>query len=149
MRYLGHALIAVIVLGACTEPEPSRQLVAPTTATTCREATLIAVDTTINYRPFPSEFPARLTRSLPTFSKGTLVGIGARYLAASFVIDTTGYVISSSVQMESPPWPAGDQAFCDWLRHAQFEPVRRDGRPIRAAVHNLWGIVTGTPPKPE
>ena len=141
--------MAVIALGACTEPEPGRQLLAPTAATNCREPTLIAVDTSIDYRPFPAAFPAILTRSSPTFPKGTLGGNVARYLAASFVIDTTGYVIGPSVQLESPPWPAGDQAFCDWLRHVQFEPVRRGGRPVRAAVHNLWGSLTGTFPTPE
>jgi hypothetical protein len=124
-------------------------MLAPTAAANCREATLFAVDTTIDYRPFPAAFPALLTRSLPTFPKGALVGDAAWHLAASFVIDTTGYVIASSVQLESLPWPAGDQTFCDWLRQAQFERVRRGGRPVRAAVHNYWGTVTGTPRKPQ
>ena len=148
MRYLAPALIAILALGACTEPEPGRQVLAPTAATNCRDATLIAVDTTIDYRPFPAAFPARLTRSLPTVPKA-VVGNVTRYIAASFVIDTSGHVIGSSVQIESEPWPAGDPAICDWLRHAQFEPVRRGGRPVRAAVHNFWGTITGSAPKPE
>ena len=148
MRYRAIALIAIIALGACTEPEPGRQLLAPTAATNCRDATLIAVDTTIDYKPFPAVFPATLTRSLPTLPKGALVGNVAVYVAASFVIDTSGYVIGPSVQMESAPWPPADQAVCEWLRHAQFEPVRRGGRPVRAAVHNYWGTFTSTSPKP-
>ena len=149
MRYASTGLIAVIVLGACTEPEPGRQKLAPTAATNCRDATLFAVDTTIDYRPFPAAFPTRLTRSLPTLPKGALVGNASAYVAASFVIDTSGYVIRSSVQIQSAPWPAGDQAVCDWLRLAQFEPVRRSGRPVRAAIRNYWGTFTGTPPKPQ
>ena len=149
MRYLATATIAVIALAACTEPVPGRQILAPTAATNCRDATLVTVDTTIDYRPFPATFPARLTRSLPTLPTATLVGNTSRYIAASFVIDTSGYVMGPTVQMESPPWPEGDQVFCDWLRHAQFEPVRRGGHAVRAAIHNYWGTVTGKSAKPE
>src|SRR3954462_7094821 len=70
MRYVATALIAFIALGACTEPEPGRQILAPTAATNCRDATLLAVDTTIDYNPLPGAFPARLTRSLPALPKG-------------------------------------------------------------------------------
>jgi hypothetical protein len=149
MRYVATALIAFIALGACTEPEPGRQILAPTAATNCRDATLLAVDTTIDYSPLPGAFPARLTRSLPALPKGALIGNITRRVAASFVIDTSGYVIGSTVQMETAPWPPGDQAVCDWLRHTQFEPVRRGGHPVRAAVHNYWGVFAGTSAKPE
>jgi len=138
-RNLAAILFATIALGACTDP--SRQLLAPTAATNCRNATLIAVDTVIDYDPRSSDFPARLTRTLPSVPKSALVPNTMRRVAASFVIDTTGYVIGPSVQMESEPWPAGDQAICDWLRHAQFAPVRRGGRPVRAAIRNYWGTV--------
>jgi hypothetical protein len=147
MRHLATALIAIMTLGACTEPEPGRQILAPTAASNCRDATLIAVDTVIDYSPLPGAFPARVTRSLPTLPKRALIGNVSVRVAASFVIDTSGYVIGSTVQMETTPWPPGDQAVCDWLRHTQFEPVRRSGRPVRAAVHNYWGTFTGTSPK--
>src|SRR4029079_4309744 len=140
MRHLAVALIATIGLGACTDP--SRQVLAPTAATNCRNAAYIAVDTVIDYDPRSSAFPARLSRSLPTVPKGALVGNVMMHVAASFVIDTSGYVIGPSVQMETEPWPAGDQAICDWLRHAQFAPVRRGGRPVRAAIRNYWGTVS-------
>src|SRR5262245_52325019 len=120
MRYLTAGLIATIGIRACTEP--GRQILAPTAATNCREATQIAVDTIIEYDLRSTTFLARRTRSLPTFPKSSLVGNASVYLAASFVIDTSGYVIGPSVQIESAPWPLGDQVFCDWLRHAQFEP---------------------------
>lgn len=147
MRYLAAALIATIALSACTDP--SRQLLAPTAATNCRNARLIAVDTVIDYDPRSRAFPARLNRSLPAVPKSAVGGNVVRRVAASFVIDTSGYVIGPSVQLESEPWPAGDQAICDWLRHSQFTPVRRAGRPVRAAIRNYWGTLTGSPPKPD
>jgi hypothetical protein len=103
MRCLSAVFLATIALGACSDP--SRQILAPTAATNCRNATLIAADTVIDYDPRSNTFPARLTRSLPAVPKGAVVGNVTRYVAASFVIDTTGYVIGPSVQMESEPWP--------------------------------------------
>jgi hypothetical protein len=126
MRYLAVAFIATIGLGACTEP--GRQVLAPTAATNCRDATLIAVDTIIDYSPRPGAFPALLTRSAPRLPKAAVPPNSARVITMSFVIDTSGYVIGPSVQIETAPWPEGDQVVCDWLRRAQFEPVRRGGR---------------------
>jgi hypothetical protein len=147
MRHVGAALLAIIGLNACTEP--GRQVLAPTAATNCRDATVVTADTVLNYTLRPGAFPVMVTRSRPTLPKNILVGGGNRIVAASFTIDTSGRVIGPSVQIETPPWPEVDQVVCDWLRLTQFEPVRRGGRPVRAAVRNFWGSITSPYPKPD
>jgi TonB family protein len=138
MRYLAAGWIAVLGLGACTEP--GRQALGPTADTNCREVTPIAVDSVVDYgaRPGPvTEFKI-VSRSAPRFPKAVQSSNAMRYAVLSFVIDTGGFVIRSSARIETPPWRREfDDAVCDWLRQAQFEPIRRGGRPVRVAIRNV------------
>jgi len=55
----------------------------------------------------------------------------------SWVIDTSGFVIRNSVWIEHDDGSETANAFRDWIRESRFEPVRRDGRPVRAAIRNV------------
>jgi hypothetical protein len=55
----------------------------------------------------------------------------------SWVIDTSGFVVRNSVRIENDTANEYASPFRDWLLEARFEPVRRGGRPVRAAVRNL------------
>jgi hypothetical protein len=136
MRFIAATLIATFGLSACREP--ARHALGPIGDPNGRDGTLMTADTVIDYKVAPWAAAPTLVSGvalrLPKIS-GPYTRIGS--VAMSFVIDTSGFVIRSSVRIETPSAGEHGDAFRDWLLAARFEPVRRGGRPVRAAFRNL------------
>ena len=134
MRHIAGALIASLVLGACTES--ARRVLGPVADPI---AGAVTVETIIDFKLHSAALPALRSRTevrLPKTVNGRKV-VGS--VTLSFVIDTSGFVIPNSMRVEPADGEVG-AAFHDWLRDAQFEPVRRGGRPVRVAVRNLVSV---------
>jgi hypothetical protein len=135
MRYSAVALLATLGLSACGDP--ARHALGPF-ADPINPDGLIAVDTIIDYKTHPGAGAPRIVSRedvrLPKM-------VGPRNTVASvmmgFVVDTSGFVIRNSVRIGWAPGREVADAFRDWLRDAQFAPIRRGGRPLRAAYRNL------------
>jgi hypothetical protein len=134
MRYVAAALIATLGSGACTEP--AHRALGPAGDVNGRDGTPIQADTILDCLPRSCPAPTLISRSNPRLPKSPGPHAGPGTVVMSFVIDTSGFVIPNSVRIEKGTGAYGD-AFRDWLREARFEPVRRDGRPLRAAFRNL------------
>ena len=108
MRYLAAGWIAVLGLGACTEP--GRQALGPTADTNCREVTPIAVDSVVDYgaRPGPVTEFKMVSRSAPRFPKAVQSSNAMGYAVLSFVIDTGGS--SSAARHASKRRPGGESS---------------------------------------
>jgi hypothetical protein len=136
MRYLAAAIIATIGLGACTES--ARRALGPVGDINGRDVALIPADTIIYCTPRSCALPTRISRSEPratTKPSGPLNGPSV--VMMSWVIDTSGFVIRNSVRIANDDGGETADAFRDWIRESRFEPVRRGGRPVRAAIRNV------------
>ena len=141
MRYFAVALIATLGLGACGDP--ARHALGPF-AEPMNPDGLITVDTVIDFKvQLGSSAPRIVSREDVRIPKM----VGTRDVVASvnmnFVVDTSGFVIRNSVRIGWAPGREVADAFRDWLRDAQFQPIRRGGRPLRAAYRNLVVLFPG------
>jgi hypothetical protein len=105
-----------------------------------RDVAPIAADTIIDCGARQGAAPALVSSRPLRLPKARGAPSGPGYVVLSFVIDTAGFVIRNSVRIETVSPREFGGAFLDWLRDAQFEPVRRGGRPVRAAFRNMAGV---------
>ena len=135
MRYIRAVLIATTIgLVACTEA--ARRAVGPGGGLNGRDPTLIPADTIVDCRVSVCAGPTASPPG-PTLPKIPESHKGPGSVVMHFVIDTSGSVIRNSVQIEMGGGPEFASAFRDWLSESRFAPVRRGGRPVRAAIRNL------------
>jgi len=136
MRYFAVAIITTLCLGACTES--ARRTLGPVGDVNNRDVASIPVDTIINCTPRSCALPVQISRSEPRLPKKSGPPLnGPRVAEMSWVIDTSGLVVRNSVRIANDDGSEIANAFRDWLREARFEPVRRGGRPVRAAIRNV------------
>ena len=135
LRCLAAAFIATLCLGACTET--ARRALGPVGDINGRDVASVSADTIIDCAPRSCAMPALISHSEPRLPKASGPRNGPGSVVMSWVIDTSGFVVRNSVQIENDTANEYAGAFRDWLLEARFEPVRRGGRPVRAAVRNL------------
>ena len=136
VRYLAAAIVATLCLGACTES--ARRALGPVGDFNNRDVASIPVDTIIYCTPRSCALPVRISRSEPRLPKASGAPLnGPSVVEMSWVIDTSGFVVRNSVRIANDDGSETANAFRDWLREARFEPVRRGGRLLRAAIRSV------------
>jgi TonB family protein len=93
----------------------------------------------MDYQGRPGAGPKGVSRRAPHYPDALRASEVSGRVIVTFAIDTLGQVIHNSARIEAASRPEFGDAVCDWLQGAQFEPIRRDGRPIIALARNMLG----------